>query len=149
MPNKLELDAVEDWLTTRCSKHQGACITFVLGEYGYGKTSLCLRVASMQAERLLAGGIGNVPLYLFPTKKIRGQVGETYAERLVPFVHPAVSTSTLASILQSGHTTVFIDGLDEILGDLSQAERICLVTSLIKTPLAQGNCVVYVPNACI
>ncbi len=142
VPDNLEIDDVEDWLANRCSDHLGARITVVLGEYGYGKTTLCLRVASKQAEQLLAGTASIVPVYLYPTKEILEQTSVSYAERLAPFVRPAVGAVTLTRILQSGHASVFIDGLDEILGSLSQAERIHLVKSLISTPLAQGNCVV-------
>jgi len=142
MPDRLEIEAVENWLTNRCSDPKGTRLTVVLGEYGYGKTSLCLRVASAQADCLLASGLGNVPLYLSPTSKICEQGSGTYAERLAPFVCPAIPASTLTKILQSGHGSLFIDGLDEILGTLVLSERIHLVTSLIETPLQQGNCVV-------
>jgi hypothetical protein len=142
LPNKADISDVESWLEARVADRDGSTLTVVLGEYGYGKTSLILRAVRNHAEYLLRGGSGRIPLLARAIPDLVREHTESYVDRLTPALHPDLPRGAVEGILTSGKAVLFIDGVDEVLGSLSQPQRARALRKILHEPLGCNNVVV-------
>lgn len=137
-PSKAKITNLEEWLYNRCKKRCQGHLTLILGEYGYGKSSLCLRIARALSQNLKRNDDVAIPLIAILESRFVAGLKDNYEKNLSTMLQPNLTTSQIKSILTKGKATLFLDGLDEVLAPHSPDERKAIVQTILASPLSFG-----------
>lgn len=126
-------DFARDWLARADSRHLA-----ILGDYGTGKSWLCIRITRHLADRFRDDPAAPLPLLLdFRSYRDGMQVGELLSAGMLQSYGIACTVHDVLSAIEAGGIILLLDGLDEMARDTGRRSALVQFTRLGLPPAAR------------